>query len=114
MTSNHVLGLLTLLAVGLLLAALGLSAAGLRLPAVTWPALGLPAISLPTGPDLSRDVPVTLQLIVGVIVGWTLRWVYSLPWGALPRAIVAWLLGWRRSVSMLSLAIGCTAVLLLY
>ncbi len=119
MTSNHVLALLTLLAAGLLLTALGLSAAGLRLPVVAWPefnlgGITLPAISLPSGTGLPHDTSLLLQLALGFVAGWTLRWIYSLPWAALPRAVIEWLLGWRRSATMLSLALGCTAVLLLY
>lgn len=114
MTSNHVLAMLTILAIALLLAALGLSAVGLRLPAVAWPAAALPSISLPSGPGLQGDIPVSMQAVLGFVAGWILRWIYGMPWAALPQAVVVWLLGWRRSATMLSLAIGCTAVLLLY
>ena len=114
MTSNHVLAMLTLLAAALLLAALGLSAVGLRLPAVAWPALGLQSISLPTGSVLQGDIPVSTQLGLGFVAGWILRWIYGMPWSALPHAVAVWLLSWRRSATMLSLAICCTAVLLLY
>ncbi len=56
------------------------------------------------------DTRVTLA---GLAVGWTLRWVYSLPWGSMPRALAVWMLGWRNSVAMLGLAVGCIAVILL-
>ncbi len=119
MTSNRVLATLTLLAAALLLAALllsamGMSAVGLRLPADAWPTLALPSISLPTGPALPGDIPVFTQFGLGFVAGWILRWIYGMPWSALPHAVAAWLLSWRRSATMLSLAIGCTAVLLLY
>lgn len=124
MTSNQILAFLSFVAIGLLLTALGLSMAGMTLPnlagpAISWPSLpvprlSLPVLSLPSGSGLPTDVPVTLHLIVGFAAGWTLRWFYSLPWGALPRAIADCLLSWRRSATMLSLAIGCMAVLLLY
>ena len=129
MTSNHILAFLSFVAIGLLLTALGLSMAGMRLPTLightmSWPSLSVPSLSRPSlslpglalssGPGLPADVPVTLHLIVGFAAGWTLRWFYSLPWGALPRAIADCLLSWRRGATMLSLAVGCMAVLLLY
>ena len=114
MTSNHLLAMLTLLAAALLLTALGLSAVGLKLPAVAWPAVVLPSISLPAGASIQGDMPGAMQVGLGFAAGWVLRWIYGMPWSALPQAVVVWLLSWRRSATMLSLAVGCTAVLLLY
>jgi hypothetical protein len=53
-------------------------------------------------------------LLIGVFAGWLLRWLYALPWGAFPRAVSNWLLGWRTSAAMVGLAIGCTVILLFY
>ncbi|MFV0296197.1 MAG: hypothetical protein ACK5JT_08780 [Hyphomicrobiaceae bacterium] len=51
-------------------------------------------------------------LLLGFIAGWCVRWLYSLPWGSIPRAIGAWLLGWRQSVVMLIVGLACVAILL--
>ncbi|MGE0765793.1 MAG: hypothetical protein AB7L90_04970 [Hyphomicrobiaceae bacterium] len=53
-------------------------------------------------------------LLIGFFAGWLLRWLYSLPWSSVPRAIADWLLGWRTSAIMVSLAVGCTVILLFY
>ncbi len=56
----------------------------------------------------------TLSLLVGFLGGWLLRWAYALPWGSIPRAMLHWLLGWRKTAVMAGLAAGCTVILLFY
>lgn len=114
MTNRHILAFLSLLAIVLLLAALGLSATGVTVPAIVVPSLTMPSVGLSNCPDWTAGTAASTQLFAGFAAGWMLRWLYVLPWAAMPRAMVEWLLGWRRSVTMLSLAIGCMAVLLLY
>lgn len=53
-------------------------------------------------------------LLAAFVSGWLAHWVYGLPWSAMPRAVLSWLLGWQTSVIMLVVAVGCMAVLLLY
>ena len=53
-------------------------------------------------------------LLIGFVAGWWLRWLYGLPWSAIPAAIGRWLLGWRASAAMAGLALGCTVILLFY
>lgn len=130
MTIERILLTLALLAGSLLIAALslmgsglGLGGAGANLEGIgagtaqlsDWTADTLKGVSSNGATGLSGmmgtlDTRVTLA---GIAVGWTLRWVYSLPWGAMPRAVVVWMLGWRNSVAMLGLAVGCIAVILL-
>lgn len=108
MTSPRLLAFLSLLSVSLLLAALGMSAVGMRLPHV-----GFSGLQLPEGLALSSDLVLSPQLVFGLAAGWVMRWLYERPWSAMPRAVLDWLLGWRRSATMLGLAVGCMAVLLL-
>ncbi|MDX2158940.1 MAG: hypothetical protein SFW09_20755 [Hyphomicrobiaceae bacterium] len=53
-------------------------------------------------------------LLLGGLIGWALRWLYELPWMAIPTAIVEWMRGWRQRASLLLVALGCIGVLLLY
>jgi len=54
------------------------------------------------------------SLVIAFLAGWWLRWLYSLPWAAIPRAIHEWMLGWRASAAMAGLAAACTVILLFY
>ena len=123
MTAERILVTLTLLALGLL--ATALAVAGGRPPSVaSWVgSLPMPSLGglaswavLPRLPALPVFWPVgdAASLLVGVAAGWWLRWLYGLPWAALPRAVIGWLLGWRASAAMLGVAIGCTAILFFY
>ncbi|MBS0240894.1 MAG: hypothetical protein JSS20_01870 [Proteobacteria bacterium] len=113
---ERALAALTLLAIMMLVAAFMISGAGMT---VGWP--GLPSFSslLPSAPtDVSLPAvggwTSNGGVVAGIVIGWSLRWVYCLPWAAMPRAFIGWLLGWRSSAMMFSLAVGCMAVLLLY
>lgn len=109
MTNPRFLALLAVMSVSFLLVALGMSAAGLRIPTI-----GFTAPHVADSMTLPSNLAVSPQLIAGFLAGWILRWLYAMPWADLPRAVAEWLLGWRRSVTMLALAVGCIAVLLLY
>ena len=107
MTAERLLLTLSLVAGGLILTAIAVTAG--RAPAV--PAFAMPAFA-PASP--TSIVPEHWVFPAGLLCGWLLRWFYSLPWGAIPRAIVALLAGWRSRVIMLGVSLGCMAVLLLY
>jgi len=120
MLGGRFLTLLIVSAAGLLAAALSLSTGG----EVAGTAVG--AVNNATDPDWLRNAVALAQsfaptsrgevsaLLIGLVAGWSLRWLYALPWGSVPRAISDWLLSWRTSAAMVGLAVGCTAVLLFY
>lgn len=105
MTAERLLATLTVIAAGLLVTAVMVT--GGKVPSLGNAALGLP---LPAFASTGEGTP----FIAGIAAGWLLRWVYAMPWATLPRAVVAWVLGWRSSVIMLGVAIGCMAILVLY
>ncbi|MEZ5854988.1 MAG: hypothetical protein R3D67_09700 [Hyphomicrobiaceae bacterium] len=113
MSSSRLLLQLFVLSLGLLGAAVVLTTGGMP-----WPSL--PFVSGETGVALPQATFSTLNgllsapgMLTGFVLGWGLHWLYSLPWGAIPRAIADWLLGWRQSAAMTLLALGCLSVLLL-
>jgi hypothetical protein len=114
MAAGRLLLNLTFIATGLLAAALALSAGGgASIGQLTSLSGWLPAVNvsgMPAAPARSDG----FALLIGFLAGWWLRWLYGLPWSALPRAIGEWLLGWRASAAMAGLAIGCTVILLFY
>lgn len=116
MTIERMFGTLAIIATVLVLAALWMIGQGPR------PAGSLTA-SLPALPSLEALWPTEasgaagrdLRLpLLAFAAGWLGRWLYGLPWSAMPHAILVWLLGWRTSAIMLVVALGCIAVLLLY
>lgn len=116
MTIERMFGTLALIATVLILAAFWMIGIGPR-------SAGPVAVALPALPSFDgfwpTDAPAgsmrDLRLLAAAFVaGWLGRWVYGLPWSAMPRAVLHWLLGWRTSVIMLVVALGCMAVLLLY
>ena len=117
MTAERLLLTLSVIAAGLLLMAIAVT--GGKAPQLAGIAGSITAPSIGSMPDwpspswLARPGDGVL-FGGGLVAGWLLRWIYVLPWGAIPRAIVAWLLGWRSSALMASVALGCVAVLLLY
>jgi hypothetical protein len=50
----------------------------------------------------------------GFLSGLAAIWIVRIPWGALPRLIVAMLRGWRRNAVFLALACLSAGVLLFY
>lgn len=99
---------LSVIAVGLLLTAIFVT--GGKVPSLGGAAVGISLPSLPEFSSLGNGSP----FLAGLIAGWLMRWIYCLPWAAIPRAVIAWLLSWRSSVVMLGVAIGCMAILVLY
>ncbi len=113
MAAGRLLLTLTFVAVGLLAAALALSAGG----GTSLTTMFEQITSFSARPPDSGAAPARSEafaLLVGFLAGWWLRWLYGLPWSALPRAIGEWLLGWRASAAMAGLAVGCTVILLFY
>lgn len=113
MSLERILGTLLLLSGGAVVAAVAVSGGGLM--------LGNPAAPATQNPGglgrLLADLFSTSGsggFMAGLVLGWVLHWLYALPWGDVPRAIANWLLGWRRTVGMLGLAMACIAVLMLY
>ena len=114
MTNERTLATLTLLAVGLLLTALALSGATFRLPGASfswW--MGVPALDVSELLSRTWSISGSGSVVAGFVVGWGLRWLYALPWGAVPRAVVAWLLGWRHNMLSLLLISACIGALFL-
>lgn len=73
----------------------------------------LAGLTLPAGSSAAFSAVLgSPGLVAGVVIGWLLHWIYSLPWGAIPRAIGEWLLGWRQSAVLTLVALGCVTVLL--
>lgn len=108
MTAERILVTLSVIAAGLLLVAIFMTSG--RAPPVGAPTAQLSLSALPSLTTLSNGSP----FVAGAVAGWLLRWIYCLPWAAVPRAIIAWILGWRSSVVMLGVAVGCMAILVLY
>jgi len=106
-TAERLLLALSVVAAGLLLTAIAVT--GGKAPSAGV-ALGL---SLPSAPAFSTASEGAI-FAGGMAAGWLLRWIYTLPWAAIPRAIIAWMLSWRWSVVMLGMAIGCMAILVFY
>lgn len=112
MTAERLLLTLSIVAAALLLTAIAVTGGRLPTIATVQGGLSLPPPSfLPEWPARAGD---GATFVAGLVAGWLLRWIYLLPWAAMPRAVVVWLLGWRSSVLMLALAVGCVAILLLY
>lgn len=107
-TAERILVTLSVVAAGLLLTAILVT--GGKAPSVDGPSTALSLSTLPSLASLSNGSP----FVAGAVGGWLLRWVYCLPWAAVPRAVIGWVLGWRTSVVMLGIAIGCMAILVLY
>lgn len=107
MTAERLLLTLSLVAGGLILTAIAVTSG----KAPTIPGLAMPAL---VPPSSLAAIPEHWMFPAGLLGGWLLRWFYSLPWGAIPRTLFAWMLGWRSSVIMLGVSLGCMAVLLLY
>lgn len=107
-TAERILVTLSVVAAGLLLTAIFVT--GGKAPPVEGATSALSLSMLPSLTSLSNGSP----FIAGALGGWLLRWAYCLPWAAVPRAIIAWILGWRSSVVMLGVALGCMAILVLY
>lgn len=117
MTVERLLLTLSVIAAGLLMTAIAFT--GGKGPPITGLAGGLPVPSVGSLPEWPSPAGLgragdSAVFVTGLVAGWLLRWIYLLPWAAMPRALVVWLLGWRSSVLMLALAVGCVAVLLLY
>ncbi len=108
MTAERLLATLSVIAVGLLLTAIAVT--GGKSPSPSGAALSqhLPSFSAFSSPNEGA------LFAGGLAAGWVLRWIYTLPWAAIPRAIIGWLLSWRWSVVMLGVAVGCMAILVLY
>lgn len=113
MSFSRTLTTLTAFSGLILLGALALAAGGLPHASGAWPSFSLPKLPGFANADMA-SVATTPTFISGLVAGWLLRWLYALPWGSIPRAIADWLLSWRQSVTWMALAIGCTAVLLLF
>jgi hypothetical protein len=114
MTNERMLGTLTFLALGLLLSALALSGATFRLPVASfswWK--GAPSIDVSDWLSKTWSISGSGSVVAGFVFGWGLRWLYALPWGAIPRTIITWLLGWRNSMLSIVLIGACIGVLLL-
>jgi hypothetical protein len=119
MASYRIIAPLFLLAAGLLLAAVVFTTGGPAVPVNALPTIGLPGLPgvtalPPIGQVLPSGLALTPTLLLGFVLGWLAHWLFALPWGNLPAAIMEWLLGWRRSVVMTGFAALCMAVLLLY
>jgi hypothetical protein len=119
MTGGRFLTLLIAAAVGLLAAALAIAGGGHVGTGDAGPAVAAEA-GLMQSAGLLTDALASISrrefsaLFIGFLAGWLLRWLYALPWGAIPRAVGNWLLGWRTSAAMVGLAVGCTVILLFY
>jgi hypothetical protein len=119
MTGGRFLISLIVAAAGLLAAALAITGSGGVDAGGSGPGLAAEAARI-QGVGLLADAFASVSrrelcaLLIGVCAGWLLRWLYALPWGALPRAVGNWLLGWRTSAAMVGLAVGCTVILLFY
>jgi len=120
MTGGRFLILLIVSAAALLAAALAISAGDGTRVATAAAASGAGEPGWMTGaialaraftPSSGNEIS---TLLTGFLAGWVLRWIYSLPWRAVPRAVADWLLGWRTSAAMVGLAVGCTVILLFY
>ncbi len=105
MSTSRGLVTLTTGAIGLFGIALLVSVG--EIPTVRLPAVGLPALPMPEGGQWAF-------LAAGAGLGWLGRWLYGLPWGALPRAAGEWLLGWSQRVTLTLLGLAFIFVLLLY
>jgi hypothetical protein len=118
MTGGRFLTLLIAAAAGLLAAALAIAGGGAG-PGDSGPAIAAEAGWMHSAGLLSEAFASISRrelsaLLIGFFAGWLLRWLYALPWGAIPRAVGNWLLGWRTSAAMVGLAVGCTVILLFY
>jgi hypothetical protein len=119
MTGGRILMLLIVTAATLLAVALAISTGDGGMAAST-------AHATQGGSDLAREIGTLASavapasrgemraLLIGLLAGWLLRWIYALPWANVPRAIGAWLLSWRTSAAMVGVALGCTVILLFY
>lgn len=107
-TAERILATLSVVAAGLLMTAIFVT--GGKAPPMDAASAAQPLWTLPSLATLSNGSP----FIAGAVGGWLLRWIYCLPWAAVPRAVIAWVLGWRWSVVMLGIAVGCMAILVLY
>ena len=119
MAAGRLLLTLIFIAAGLLAAALALSAGGGASVATTIGQLTSFSGWAPGAGELGNNAAAPAQgqgfaILIGFLAGWWLRWLYGLPWSAIPRAIGEWLLGWRASAAMAGLAVGCTVILLFY
>lgn len=94
-----------------------LSLLGLVLAAAAYVATGrgdLPAGTMRLGYGSTSVTVDTASFLIGAALGGVATWVAKLPWGDIPRAILALLPRWRRGVVRLSLAAMCVGVLLFY
>jgi hypothetical protein len=119
MTGGRFLTLFIAAAVGLLAAALAIAGGGSVGTGDAGPTIAAEAgwtqsAGLLTEALASISRRELCALLIGFSAGWLLRWLYALPWGAIPRAVGNWLLGWRTSAAMVGLAVACTVILLFY
>lgn len=61
-----------------------------------------------------RSTVEPMSFALGFLAGLVAIWVSRVPWGDYPRLVMQWIIGWRRSFVMLSLADAFTGVLLFY
>ena len=97
------LGVLTLLAAGLL--------AGAWMVVTGGSANDLLAVIRPNGTSVTIEFG---SFAMGVAVGVAGVWISRIPWSDIPRAILGVVLGWRRNVVLAGFAVACTGVLLFY
>lgn len=100
---QRLLGIMTLMATGLLVVALVMSA-GAVAPG------GMPRSTFGTS-ALQIDF---VSFALGAVAGIGSIWTYRLPWSDLPRMVLAMIASWRRNVVLASVAAGCMCVLLFY
>jgi hypothetical protein len=97
-----VLGVLVLVAATLAAVAIGMGAG--PFVGAAWPVPGL-------GRGLRFDA---VSLALGFVAGIAAVWLARIPWAALPRAVLATILGWRRNAFFMGLAVLSAGVLLFY
>lgn len=120
MAAGRFLFKLILISAGLLAVAVGVSAGeggslgSIAVSSVATLWSGVEGFAGPASGSEASGGGQRFSLVIAFAAGWCLRWLYSLPWAAIPRAIREWMLGWRASAAMAGLAVACTVILLFY
>lgn len=72
-----------------------------------------PAWTTPAAPSARHSVDV-ISFVLGFVAALTAVGISRVPWGDIPRRILASILGWRRHAVLMGLAVISAGVLLLY